>query len=660
MALLTQRSLKRSTLLVATVASTLSFFTSLSGCVIGSKTGALPHVGKCNEPKLESICNSSTVGREAICFCGDDNTLEATIICKDTPQGPTIFKTDECHPVPGLDGAIIADGSTAKDGSTSQVLDGGKKPDGSCREATCNDDAGRDAGQRADDAGLRDSGNGILDAGLDGGRDAGKDAGKTGDAGLDGGHTDAGHGIRDGGDGGQICTTGEWYTVPCDIGDELVTCFNSVWVVDTTFCHSFDGGITRTDGGRDGGRRGDAGQGTRDGGRVGDAGSAQDAGPRDSGSGTLDGGDAGYSIDAGSLRDAGTFSDGGQSTSNDGGARGDAGSTTRTDGGITADGGRVGDGGSNGGHSDAGLAADAGSSVDGGTDAGVVCIPDSKEISCSDLVTVRTITCNLSGTGWNAPEDEQCLSNGETCDPAQNSCVLPQPILHMTFNEPQGSASVSNDPNISSSNVVSGSLSGGVILGVASKSIYMGTAASFDGSGMISVPDSPVINPTDQITMVAWFRLSGSQGYVAPIMQKATLNPTQGYMIGSYGINVSSAVTTGNCGATCADWYTKSSTVNVNDSSWHQLAATYGDHRLRLYIDGQYVPGDHELRGDTSPLLNTTTSLLFGNSSSSSLANPFVGQIDNVYIYGVPLEPEQISVHYNNGIGTEETRPKRP
>jgi hypothetical protein len=170
----------------------------------------------------------------------------------------------------------------------------------------------------------------------------------------------------------------------------------------------------------------------------------------------------------------------------------------------------------------------------------------------------------------------------------------------------------------------------------------VGQAFSFNGtSAHIEVPDSPSLNPTNQITIDTWVKTSSDsrQGLVSKLNQSFS-SPD-----GSYDLTI--------VNASLVEFFVNGAgylrpAASVCDGQWHHLAGTYDGNTMSLYVDGA-------LAGSTSAsgaITQSTRPLYLGAELRDNADSGFLnGQLDEVEIFNVALSGNQIAAIYDAGSG---------
>ena len=190
-----------------------------------------------------------------------------------------------------------------------------------------------------------------------------------------------------------------------------------------------------------------------------------------------------------------------------------------------------------------------------------------------------------------------------------------------------------------------------------------GQALQLDGeSAFVQIPDAPSLNPTDAITIQAWysgpaFRGAGNNAlidkgaasHVAPYYQ---------YHLGITGKDYRSTLT-GNepgihfsTGGTLRSLTTNSAQLQLG--IWHHLVFTYNGARAAFYVDGVPVLGGNitgPLPGFGDPSFNTDLFIGTWANLQSSSDNFLPGFVDEVAIWSRSLSESEVFELFSRGVG---------
>jgi hypothetical protein len=209
------------------------------------------------------------------------------------------------------------------------------------------------------------------------------------------------------------------------------------------------------------------------------------------------------------------------------------------------------------------------------------------------------------------------------------------PIAHWKFDEGEGNIAYDS----------SGNGNNGTIYGAQWVQGKFASALSFDGvDDYVEVPNSPSLNPTNEITVEAWFypmSYTSGTGWHG-IVGKAGF--TNGYLLWVEETgSVNGLIYVG------GTRYNVFSGYNAPLNQWTHAAYTVKQGRMDIYINGQW-------RAKTDiPVgaFNTNTNpLRIAGQGSDSTQPWFRGLIDDVRIYNYARSPEQILQDYNEGLAT--------
>jgi len=190
---------------------------------------------------------------------------------------------------------------------------------------------------------------------------------------------------------------------------------------------------------------------------------------------------------------------------------------------------------------------------------------------------------------------------------------------HWSFDEGSGSTAMDasglgNDGTITGAEWIPGKVGDG--------------ALRFDGTtAMVTVPHSPVMTLTDQLTISAWCYLNSTEGN-QNVLQKEYMaigEIREGGFANVLNINNS--------------WLIFNYTMHADGflGSWHHIAMTYDGTQVVNYLDGQV----DTTYSQTGVVQATTADLGIGANSPWNDAN-FNGNIDDVRLYNIALSASEI------------------
>ena len=196
-------------------------------------------------------------------------------------------------------------------------------------------------------------------------------------------------------------------------------------------------------------------------------------------------------------------------------------------------------------------------------------------------------------------------------------------LLHLTLDE--GTGTIAND---TSGNGLNGTLSGGTTWVPGE----VGTSSvSFDGTGDIDVPASPILEPT-YVAVSAWVK-GGSQGdykYIAGNGANVCLGsaeyalytgPNGGLLFyvtgpgGVYGMSPDAG-------------------TGVWDNNWHQVVGVYYNSTVSLFVDGIQIGATTTAPSTIDYASYSNNDFHVGAYGESSCGFTFNGSIDDVIVYG--------------------------
>jgi hypothetical protein len=173
-----------------------------------------------------------------------------------------------------------------------------------------------------------------------------------------------------------------------------------------------------------------------------------------------------------------------------------------------------------------------------------------------------------------------------------------------------------------------------------------GKALSFDGSDdFVSVPDAPNLNPTTAMSMGCWVYITGNVGQHRDIISKDGESSERQYLLTASDINKFRAhIWTPDAVARYFDGQ-----ISVELNTWYHVAQTYDGKTLILYVNGK----EDDRRDFPGGIIVTKQPLRIGggaNPGAAALHTP--GIIDEVALFNVALQPEDIQIIMNKGLSS--------
>ncbi|MEM4702895.1 MAG: LamG-like jellyroll fold domain-containing protein [Candidatus Pacearchaeota archaeon] len=208
---------------------------------------------------------------------------------------------------------------------------------------------------------------------------------------------------------------------------------------------------------------------------------------------------------------------------------------------------------------------------------------------------------------------------------------------YWAFNEESGSYAYDNSTF---------SNTGILVNGPARAAGIFGNALQFNGSNYVRVNNANSLNPSEAITIEAWFKTTASGTIVAKDYYSRG-NFQNGYNLYLAESGGQKAIFfTLNCGG---DQRTANALGNYSDGNWHHIAVTYDSttdiENIVFYFDGIQLVSSTVCSGN---IINTNNFLLIGRSNSTSFPGSFIGTIDEVKIHSRALTWGEINASMNN------------
>lgn len=161
----------------------------------------------------------------------------------------------------------------------------------------------------------------------------------------------------------------------------------------------------------------------------------------------------------------------------------------------------------------------------------------------------------------------------------------------------------------------------------------------------LSVPDSPDLNfgSTTDFTIGVWVNNPSSQtSNDTYLINKSSTTPFIGYELAFESKGTYTKTTSG---TTYGELYSRQFHIG-GDNLWHFYCAVFRrSGTITVYYDGLKVDEVTDTKGYLSGNINTVADLLIGGSGSSN--NAYKGLIDDIRIYGVPLDDATVKLVYH-------------
>lgn len=178
-----------------------------------------------------------------------------------------------------------------------------------------------------------------------------------------------------------------------------------------------------------------------------------------------------------------------------------------------------------------------------------------------------------------------------------------------------------------------------------------GKALQFNGfSDWVEIPDSPSLNPTDQITVELWaysdvFDRSQWQEFVMKGGNSAPSEPRQYYLRPYNDRGTAQFLIHDPSDNTLRE----SSDDTLVNGNWYHVAGTYDGDVLKIYINGGLQGTDTV---GTISIVQSSEVLAFGRLGSID-AEYYQGQLDEIRIWNVARTQEQLQSTMNDTLGPE-------
>ncbi|HVX58685.1 MAG TPA: LamG domain-containing protein, partial [Candidatus Saccharimonadales bacterium] len=164
------------------------------------------------------------------------------------------------------------------------------------------------------------------------------------------------------------------------------------------------------------------------------------------------------------------------------------------------------------------------------------------------------------------------------------------------------------------------------------------SAYSFDGvSNSISIPDNAVLRITPDLSVSFWVKvgsITNKAGCCASFIQKEQTSTNRNYIL---YVNRTTGVITGSSSFGGVQ-YDLSSTVNINDNSWHHVVYEVAGTLQQIYVDGS-------LKNSHTNASNVDTQS--GNLNISASGN-LQGSLDDLRLYNRSLSSAEVTALYKS------------
>jgi hypothetical protein len=158
----------------------------------------------------------------------------------------------------------------------------------------------------------------------------------------------------------------------------------------------------------------------------------------------------------------------------------------------------------------------------------------------------------------------------------------------------------------------------------------LGNALVFDGSDdHVTVPDSPSLSITGDITVSLWFKTAGGVVGDRLIDPRSSTASNTFNMLFLGGDTVAFTIDTG-------AGVSSQSPTSYSDNNWHHVVGKWDGSDIYLYVDGVQVDSDPQ----TGSMDNLSAPLIIGDRFD--FVGPFNGSIDEVRIYNRSLSEDEV------------------
>lgn len=164
----------------------------------------------------------------------------------------------------------------------------------------------------------------------------------------------------------------------------------------------------------------------------------------------------------------------------------------------------------------------------------------------------------------------------------------------------------------------------------------IGSAVSFDGiDDYISVPSSSSLSPSDELSIIGWFKHSSSGGATYSGVEKRS-----SYRLLAVERNTASSKWRFDIRIPGGGWKTLTTLQSYSNNQWHHIAATYDQATMKIYVNGVLDRSTAYTSGITVNSLDLEIGRRDGGAE-------YAGEIDELYIYQVALPASEIVDNMN-------------
>ena len=175
---------------------------------------------------------------------------------------------------------------------------------------------------------------------------------------------------------------------------------------------------------------------------------------------------------------------------------------------------------------------------------------------------------------------------------------------------------------------------------------HFGKALSFDGAANhVEVPDAPNLNPTKAMSMGCWVYITGNVGQHRDIISKDGESSERQYLLTASDVNKFRAHIWTPDGV--ASYFDGKTSVELN--TWYHVIQTYDGSELILYVNGK----EDDRRSFPGGIIVTKQPVRIGGGANPGAAAYYTpGTIDEVVIFNVALEAEDVQALMNDGLSS--------
>lgn len=171
--------------------------------------------------------------------------------------------------------------------------------------------------------------------------------------------------------------------------------------------------------------------------------------------------------------------------------------------------------------------------------------------------------------------------------------------------------------------------------------------ANFGGSSVIKLGNPAALQITGALTLCAWVKTSASAVTRGMIGRMGNTFPNYAYAL---RMDTGSAIAQFGVSGLGSDFESVNGTTTINDGAWHLVVGTYTPStNIKVYVDGQLQ--NTNTTSIPASLYNPSGIIVtIGSTYDVNLNEPWIGNIDDAFIFNRALTLAEIKMLYQGGI----------